>query len=74
MYKGVFFEGEKYIFFKDYLLFIYIIFVWIEFFEKLKYFFVKDFENIEEKVLECYLNCKIDWDQFIKFVKKVEEC
>ncbi|AYK57970.1 sigma W pathway protein YsdB [Bacillus subtilis subsp. subtilis] len=72
-YKGVLFEGEKNIPSKDHPLFIHTIFVWTESPEKLKHFSAKDFENIEEKVLERYPNCKIDWDQPIKLAKKAEE-
>lgn len=72
-YKGVLFEGEKYLGTTDNAFEVVSVFIWPHSTAALKGLVKEDFLFIENKVKESYPNAKIDWKSPIKeFLKKTE--
>lgn len=70
-YKGVLFEGEKYLGTTDYSFEVVSIFIWAKNPSQLRGMDIHDFMFIEEKILEHYPEAQIDWKSPIKeFLKK----
>ncbi|MDZ5472460.1 sigma-w pathway protein ysdB [Bacillus sp. 31A1R] len=70
-YKGVLFEGEKYLGTTENAFEVISIFVWPHKVSALQGLVREDFLFIERKILEGYPNAKIDWKSPIKeFMKK----
>lgn len=70
-FKGVLFEGEKYLGTTEHAFEVVSIFIWPRNVTNLKGFTHNDFLFIEEKLREHYPNCKIDWKSPVKeFLKK----
>ncbi|WP_084783341.1 sigma-w pathway protein ysdB [Bacillus dakarensis] len=73
-YKGVLFEGEKYLGTTENAFEVVSVFIWPQRVEALNGLVREDFEFIEKKVLELYPNAKIDWKSPIhEFLKKDHE-
>lgn len=70
-YKGVLFEGEKYLGTTENAFEVVSVFIWPHRVDALNGMVREDFEFIEQKVLEVYPNAKIDWKSPIhEFLKK----
>ncbi|MEC2071693.1 sigma-w pathway protein ysdB [Alkalihalophilus marmarensis] len=70
-YKGVMFEGEKYLGTTEQSFEIVSIYIWARDTERLKGLHREDFEFIEEDIRLRYPNAKIEWKSPIKeFLKK----
>lgn len=70
-YKGVLFEGEKYLGTTDHAFEVVSIFVWPRSTAALKGMVREDFAFIERKINEAYPNAKIDWKSPLKeFMQK----
>lgn len=65
-YKGVLFEGEKYLGTTENAFEVVSIFIWPHDVNALQGMVREDFEFLERKVLESYPNAKIDWKSPIK--------
>lgn len=65
-YKGVLFEGEKYLGTTDYAFEVVSIFIWVKDTSRLKGLEISDFMFIEERLLEYYSEAQIDWKSPIK--------
>jgi hypothetical protein len=65
-YKGILFEGEKYLGTTDYSFEVVSIFIWVKSTSKLKGMEISDFMFIEEKLMEYYPEAQIDWKSPIK--------
>lgn len=65
-YKGVLFEGEKYLGTTDSAFEVVSIFIWPKKTSALKGLVLEDFQFIERKVREVYPVAKIDWKSPIK--------
>lgn len=65
-YKGVLFEGEKYLGTTDYAFEVVSIFIWAKSTSKLQGLVVDDFRFIEQRLLINYPNAKIDWKSPVK--------
>ncbi|MFC4321032.1 sigma-w pathway protein ysdB [Litchfieldia salsa] len=65
-YKGVLFEGEKYLGTTDRAFDVISIFVWTKNTSELKGLTYDDFNVIERKIKSAYPNAKIDWKSPIK--------
>jgi hypothetical protein len=75
-YKGVLFQGEKYLGTTDRAFDVVSIFVWVENSSSLKGISYEDLKYVETEVLERYPNASIDWKsplkEFINQKKKPE--
>lgn len=72
-YKGVLFEGEKYLGTTDNAFEVVSIFIWPHDVNSLYGMVREDFEFIEKKIGEIYPNAKIDWKSPIKeFLKRAK--
>lgn len=70
-YKGVLFEGEKYLGTTENAFEVISIFIWPHNTASLNGLVKEDFQFIERKILESYPNAKLDWKSPIKeFLKK----
>lgn len=70
-YKGVLFEGEKYLGTTDNAFEVVSVFIWPHKIASLNGMVREDFKFIERKVIEYYPNAKIDWKSPINgFMKK----
>jgi hypothetical protein len=70
-YKGVVFEGEKYLGTTDHAFDVVSIFIWPHSVASLMGFVREDFLFIEHKISEKYPNAKLDWKSPIKeFMQK----
>lgn len=65
-YKGVLFEGEKYLGTTEHAFEVVSIFIWPRNTASLKGMVRDDFLFIERKILEYYPNAKIDWKSPVK--------
>ncbi|MDQ0858139.1 sigma-w pathway protein ysdB [Bacillus sp. V2I10] len=65
-YKGVLFEGEKYLGTTDQAFEVVSIFIWTESLSKLQGLSLSDFEFVEEKVRERYPHASLDWKSPVK--------
>ncbi|MCA1031998.1 sigma-w pathway protein ysdB [Bacillus timonensis] len=65
-YKGVLFEGEKYLGTTDNSFEVVSIFIWTKHPSKLKGLNYQDFLTIEKRIQQEYRNAKIDWKSPIK--------
>lgn len=70
-YKGVLFEGEKYLGTTDNSFDVVSIFIWPHSVNALKGFTREDFQFIEHKISENYPHAKLDWKSPVKeFMQK----
>lgn len=70
-YKGVLFEGEKYLGTTDNAFEVVNVFIWPHKVAHLQGLVREDFEFIEKKILESYPNASIDWKSPIhEFMRK----
>ncbi|MGM0920920.1 MAG: sigma-w pathway protein ysdB [Bacillota bacterium] len=65
-YKGVLFEGEKYLGTTDKAFEVVSIFIWTGSLSKLQGLSLSDFEFVEEKVRERYPHAALDWKSPVK--------
>jgi hypothetical protein len=65
-YKGVLFEGEKYLGTTDQAFEVVSIFIWTGSLSKLQGLSLSDFEFVEEKVRERYPHAALDWKSPVK--------
>ncbi|MCP3741295.1 sigma-w pathway protein ysdB [Rossellomorea sp. BNER] len=65
-YKGVLFEGEKYLGTTEQSFEVVSIFVWTKNISSLKGMAKEDFQYIEQEILERYPNSTVDWKSPIK--------
>jgi hypothetical protein len=65
-YKGVLFEGEKYLGTTEQSFEVVSIFVWTKNISSLKGMSKEDFQYIEQEILERYPNSTVDWKSPIK--------
>ncbi|EDL63428.1 hypothetical protein BSG1_17690 [Bacillus sp. SG-1] len=70
-YKGVLFQGEKYLGTTDRAFDVVSIFVWVENSSSLKGISYEDLKYVETEILERYPNASIDWKSPLKeFIDK----
>ncbi|WP_409251582.1 sigma-w pathway protein ysdB [Bacillus sp. SCS-153A] len=70
-YKGVLFQGEKYLGTTDRAFDVVSIFVWVENSNSLKGISYEDLKYVETEILERYPNASIDWKSPLKeFIDK----
>ncbi len=69
-YKGVVFQGEKYLGTTESAFEVISIFIWTNSTSALKGFSIEDFQYLEKEVKERYPNSKIDWKSPIKELLK----
>ncbi|KIY22163.1 MULTISPECIES: hypothetical protein [Mesobacillus] len=65
-YKGVLFEGEKYVSITSSALEVVSIFIWPKETSSLKRLVLEDFQFIEQKIRDKYPDAKIDWKSPVK--------
>lgn len=65
-YKGVMFEGEKYLGTTNHSFDVVSIFVWAHSADNLKGFQREDFQFIEQKIFDYYPEAKMDWKSPIR--------
>jgi hypothetical protein len=70
-YKGILFQGEKYLGTTDQAFDVISIFVWVENSSSLKGISFEDLKYVETEILERYPNAAIDWKSPLKeFINK----
>jgi hypothetical protein len=73
-YKGVLFQGEKYLGTTERAFEVVSIFVWVENANLLKGISYEDLKYVETEILERYPNASIDWKSPLKeFINKKQE-
>lgn len=73
-YKGVLFQGEKYLGTTERAFEVVSIFVWVENASLLKGISYEDLKYVETEILERYPNASIDWKSPLKeFINKKQE-
>ncbi|MGD6967611.1 sigma-w pathway protein ysdB [Rossellomorea vietnamensis] len=73
-YKGVLFQGEKYLGTTERAFEVVSIFVWVENANHLKGISYEDLKYVETEILERYPNASIDWKSPLKeFINKKQE-